>query len=443
MLRILRYLSLRFWLVCLLSLPLSFWALPRLTAWLPGIPVPAIVAGIFVLTGLGLGLVLDILGVRRIQTLIREGELWERAGIRHRAEKRYIRAIGIFDSAWISPRVARRSGSQLIDALARFYLTSESRYPGFEMAAALNLRANPGDETLALLWLGQAGAVDRNNGLSQSVLTALADAHYAHPKIGRQLIFIFLSLGRMDFSAKRLYRYFSGHGAAFTPEDEVLRAGIIELMGDDEPGSEVGPEQTLGDLRDGPGQAISDTKSSPDIIRPYFRQGRRLTARGISRGGRLLSGLARAGGRGILVVIRRLEFLGGMIWDSVREKETLRRYLRWGFMGMLGLWLMFFVWNTLSHMLKSTDQPAHRIEVRISKPLTIQVAAYLKQSHADRYVGALKKKGITARVKKTGAGGKTWYLVRVSEFTDKKSAENYGTRLKSQKIIDDFFVSNK
>jgi nicotinamide riboside kinase len=40
-------------------------------------------------------------------------------------------------------------------------------------------------------------------------------------------------------------------------------------------------------------------------------------------------------------------------------------------------------------------------------------------------------------------GGKTWFVVRVSEFADKKSADTYGRHLKQQKIIDDFFVTNK
>jgi cell division protein FtsN len=55
----------------------------------------------------------------------------------------------------------------------------------------------------------------------------------------------------------------------------------------------------------------------------------------------------------------------------------------------------------------------------------------------------LKKKGIDAVIKKVAGGGKTWFLVQVSEFTDKKSAEDYGQKLKQNHIIDDFFVNNK
>jgi len=55
---------------------------------------------------------------------------------------------------------------------------------------------------------------------------------------------------------------------------------------------------------------------------------------------------------------------------------------------------------------------------------------------------SLKKKGIEASVKKVAGGGKTWFVVRVSSFVDKKSATTYGQKLKQQKIIDDFFVNN-
>ncbi len=48
-----------------------------------------------------------------------------------------------------------------------------------------------------------------------------------------------------------------------------------------------------------------------------------------------------------------------------------------------------------------------------------------------------------ARIKQTTAGGKTWYLIHVSEFEDRESAAAYGNQLISEKIIEEFFVSNK
>ena len=116
------------------------------------------------------------------------------------------------------------------------------------------------------------------------------------------------------------------------------------------------------------------------------------------------------------------------------------------FLSIVFLWLAFFMINTLAHMFKSKTvekTSEKQLEVQVDKPFTIQVAAYLKQKHADRYVGLLKKKGIEASVKKMDGGGKTWFLVRVSQFADKNSAAEYGRQLKQEKIIDDFFVNNK
>ena len=112
-------------------------------------------AVILVLAYLILGLVLDLVGMGQVQTLIREAELWERAGMLGRARQRYLKAMAIFDSAWISARAARRTGPGLRAAAARFYLTAGINHSGFERAAVLHLLAHPGDETLALLWLGQ------------------------------------------------------------------------------------------------------------------------------------------------------------------------------------------------------------------------------------------------------------------------------------------------
>jgi len=252
----------------------------------------------------------------------------------------------------------------------------------------------------------------------------------------------------MDFSAKRLYRHFFDLGEGHSKNDEAVRAGIHKLVGQtdraDHPGEEGSSVRTLGEQRNG---EMTPKASSPDIIRPYFYQGGRLTVQGISR----LAGIGKTVIGSLFSFVILLGALARQAWNwvwtsvgnRIREKEAIRRYLRWGAVGLLGIWLTFFVWNTLSHMLKSTEQPAQRIEIKVLKPLTIQVAAYLKLSHAERYVALLKKKGISARMKKTQAGGKTWYLVRVSEFIDKKSAAEYGNRLKSKKIIDDFFVSNK
>lgn len=468
MIRILRHFSVRLWLALLVALPLSFRVMPGMNAWFPGIPAPIAAAGLLIGLGAGLGLMLDLLGTYRIRSLIREGELWERAGIRNRAEKKYIHAVRIFDSIWISPWAARRLGPLLTKVLARFYLTCGSEHPGFRMAAAMYLKANPEDETLAVLWLGQLRKEGRADTMAQSVLTALADTHFANPKLTRSLIRPFLDLSRVDFSAKRLYRNFLDHPDEGRDLSEnggkrsLYTSRIHELMGQpddpDDEGAPVVPEvpetqtslgRTLGDRLSGRHPAASDIpirdRAQHHLSRRYLEHIGRLPARGVETLAPLAGHVADA----VCFLVRRLAAWGVaslvFLRNLVREKERLGFYLRAGVMGLVGIWLMFFVWNTLTHMFKSgsPEEPAQKIDVRIPKPFTIQVAAYLKQSHADRYVAVLEEKGITADIKKTGGGGKTWYLVRISEFPDKKSAADFGNALKQKKIIDDFFVSNK
>ena len=468
--RFLRHISVRFWLVTLMALPLSFWLLPRFLPVFPTAPPLAVVVGIFAVLGAMLGLGLDFTGRYRIKGLIREGELWERAGIQNRAEKKYLQAVRVFDSVWISPWGARRLAPALIKVMARFYLTCGSAHPGFRIAAARYLIANPGDETLAVLWLRQLRKQGKADTLAQSVLTALADRYFADPKLSLQLTGPFLDLGRVDFSARRLYRNFldftdedspgSGTGENGTSREDY-QARIRELMGNPEEEELSGTivaepsrrrtllGRTLGDRLKGRHPVRSEIPirngSQPKMSRQYLRQIGRLPVRGIQ----ILSPVARGGANAgfsmvtwLLAAVKRgFAFLR----DHLRQKEKAGFYIRALFSGLLGLWLMFFFWNTLSHMLKSgsPEPPAQKIDVSIPKPFTIQVAAYLKQSHADRYVAVLEKKGIEATIKKTGGGGKTWYLVRVSEFPDKKSAADFGNRLKAEKVINDFFVSNK
>lgn len=130
--------------------------------------------------------------------------------------------------------------------------------------------------------------------------------------------------------------------------------------------------------------------------------------------------------------------------EYVKDHERVRFYLKSGMLALVGAWLLFFMAGTVSHLFKSKtiEKEKQSIVEQIPKPFTIQVAAYIKQVHADHYADILKKKGIQAFVKKVGGGGKNWFVVRVSEFEDKKSAAAYGQKLKEQKIIDDFFVNN-
>jgi len=78
----------------------------------------------------------------------------------------------------------------------------------------------------------------------------------------------------------------------------------------------------------------------------------------------------------------------------------------------------------------------------VTDPLTIQVAAYLKRVHAERYVAELRARDLDAYWQEARSRDKTWYQVRISHFPDKAAALAFGERLKREGIIDDFYVVN-
>jgi cell division protein FtsN len=78
----------------------------------------------------------------------------------------------------------------------------------------------------------------------------------------------------------------------------------------------------------------------------------------------------------------------------------------------------------------------------ITDPFTIQVAAYLKETDAKRYVEQLKENEMDAYWTRASGGGKTWYQVRVSHFKTKAEAKAFGEALKMRGVIDDYYVAN-
>jgi hypothetical protein len=342
----------------------------------------------------------------------------------------------------------------LLASLARFYLASGSRRREIQGAASAWLAQNPKDESLARFWLERIQDQDGAETSTHAILTVLADTWYADPDLCRILVDVFLDQGRMDFSARRLYRAFldmvdmPGKDKDTSHQDKVRAETIRRMMSErlDTPEPDLDCQMsepgggTLGDERvdptafihmdqDGNGQSVGLIDQTLDD----GTAGRMSalvsgTGKAVAGGDSFLSGKTGKAKHAVLTLIQ------------VRERWWGR--LRGLIIVCLGAWLLFFVWGTLSHMFeKPAEQPAQQIKIMIPKPFTIQVAAYRKKAHAEKYMATLSAEGLEPSMKVMDGGGKTWYLVRVSEFTDQKSAQVYGNRLKADRIIDEFFVT--
>lgn len=422
MIWILRNISIHLWLAVLFAIPTVFVLLLFSYPLFPGIDPVVAAAGLVVTVFLLFGAIMDTVAKRLLSRLIKEGQAWERAGLTTKAKKAYQRAVRIYDTFLLWPLFTRRAVGRICGAIARFQVNNPQDHPGFNRAFTLYVKLYPDDEDLVLPWVKQLSGRSAISAIEQDVLTRLAGRKYGNTAVTDALADIFLRLERRDYAARKLYRH-----ATEKPQAAEMLSPRIEAL--------VGEPDIEGLERQAP--EVSQTISVPKRIRI-----------------REVAGAVAARGRTALTMTGSfLSEITSRVWQSAvqvtawfKKTPKARMYLKTAFLCLACLWLTFFMVNTIAHLFKSRtveQGEAKTMEVAVPKPFTIQVAAYLKLSHADRYVAILKKKGIEAHVKKVAGGGKTWYLVRVSQFVNKKSAAEYGRQLKNKKIIDDFFVSNK
>jgi hypothetical protein len=421
----LRNFGIRLWITALAAVPACFYLMPWVSRVFSGTsPVFVLFAMVVFCYGI-VSFLMHLAGSHMIHKLIHEAEVWERAAIMNKARKKYLQAVRIYDSFLLSPLASAKMRRLLTRSVARFSLTSGREKKDFQQAVPAHLATDPLDESLAVLWLEQ---VDRNRTdsiQSQDLLTCLANIHYDNPRLLPLLTRVFLNLGRKDFSARQLFAR-----AMEAPElNTQFGQKIQALIGEPGHGLKQFPLRPFQEWEQTPG---------PPVEKSFGQGPAALVASGLKTLGRFARHLP-------VTIWDKAGFYLGRFTAVIKKQTRWRFYVKTGIMVLLCLWLVIFIYNTLTHL--QVPGPVTETQVVIEKivpkPFTIQVAAYLKDTHADHYVKTLKQKGIDARIKQTGGGGQTWYLIQVSEFEDKAGAAAYGSHLKSNGIIEDFFVSNK
>lgn len=427
MIRVLRNIGVRLWLTALFFIPLGFYLVSGLTKLFPDINPIWLLVVMMIGFILLVGFLLDMAGKKAVVALIKEGQAWERAGINTKAEKKYIRALRLYDTFLLGLFSSRQTSRKISGAIARFQLNTSVGNENFNLAAAMYLKMHPADEAMAERWLRQAQKSQNLNTLDQEVLTLLAETYYTHKTLSARITDIFQKSGRRDYAAKKLYPH-EQKSPSFAKV--YPRAGSALA----EPGETLEKQKPYSQPEVKP---VRKTKQKKKIeIGKYIQM--------VSgQAGVLIQFAARIVGSVFSFLILSVH----RVYGFVKDHERVQFYFKIGFLGFVSICLMVFIINTVSHMVKPKPAPAEKIvekmDIPVVKPFTIQVSAYLKKEFADNYVNNLKKKDIEATVKKVDGGGKTWFVVRVSEFVDKKTADSYGQQLKQQKIIEDFFVTNK
>jgi len=476
----LRHTAFRIWAAVLLGGLASLAVLPHIQAYLgleSNVLVTAVILLIFFLAA---GWASNRWALHKSDHLMAEAGTFERDGMYLEAEDAYQRAMALLDSFMISPFVRRKKAGSLGARTARFYLARSPLDSASEDFLTAYLNTNPGDGEVAQYWLHM---LESRGGLReehQELALRIGEAQPKNKSIQRMLARFYLLLERTDFPALQTYRRVcEGDDAASPQFIDELAALFIKTKRADEWALEI-YLQALAYNGDRPGFLRGLAACLHWMPATEYNRQRLQTAREYLKGidEKTLKNMA-AGFHPplspkpapkvrrrlkpddlVLHAIRTVSYLSGYtrsllgrLADPIKQTAALIRHSRKFrrvstgiLLSGLALGVGALAVNTISH-LKVTETPPAQKEPEpqvsiVSDPFTLQVAAYLKPEYAKSHVEELKKRGLDAYWSEAVRGARRWYQVRLSHFATKQSARDYGEKLKSEGVIDDYYVAN-
>jgi hypothetical protein len=476
----LKHISVRLWLTVLLGGVVCLGLLPSFQAhiglqWVL-LPVLLILGAAFLL----IGWVSNRWGLGSVERLIHEAGVYERDGMVNEAEKRFRRAVAVFDSFLISPLVKKQKTDTLTARVARFYLARARKTHDSEIFLVSYLQSNPHDEEVAENWIQQ---IESRGGLKedhQDLAYLIGSAHPKNRTIQSVLARFYLTLERTDFPALQTYR-------RVLKADQRLPVDFLKDLADLFLRERRADEWALAIYL----KAIEESDHRPELLRgiaacvrwisltdrnkPLLQQAytylegidpaeiKKMSIgfkppvpladqKAIQRPTRKRASFLQTSNAVLQTFYEDLSALpvwtyrqlcsaGRWALQSKRSRQVFTGVLLTG----LTAAVVVLVINTVGHLVKTETPVARKIEKApetITDPFTLQVAAYLKPSYARAYVEKLKKQGLDAYWREAISANKKWYQVRVSHFPDKKSARDLGESLKARGIIDDYYVAN-
>jgi hypothetical protein len=477
MLSFLRHTAFRIWAAVVLGGLLSLAVLPFFqTAF--GLENNVLIAAVILLIlFLAAGWASNRWVLHKTDHLMAEAGAFERDGMYLEAEDTFQRAVALFDSFMISPFVRRKKAGGLGARLARFYVARSRRDHASEDFLVAYLVSNPQDGEVAQHWLHQ---VESGGGLKeehQELAQRIGEAQPKNKYIQRTLARFYLLLERADFPALQTYRRVCDDDAAAPAEfiDELAKLFLKEKRADEwaldiylqalaHNGAQAGYLRGVAAcLRWMP--ASERNKHRLQIAQQYLKGIDANTLKSMAAGfnppvpprpagkirrqikpGVFLLNTARSLSDFMRSMLRGAIDRGKNAAARIRHSRNVRRAATGILLAGLALGIGGLVLNTVSH-LKVTEAPPAEKEPEpppriITDPFTLQVAAYLKPEYAKSFVQQLKNQGLDAYWSEAVSGDKRWYQVRVSHFATKQSARDFGEKLKSEGIIDDYYVAN-
>ena len=495
--------AIRIWISIFFWMLFAIWIFPLLQKvigiqWLI-IPAILLLIVIFIFAGV----IMKQIAYVRIDRLLKDVSVRERAGMVVEAGKAINDAVAIFDSFLLSPKSRMAYYDKLLIKAAQHRMSRGSKSIALDKWVFSYLDRFPEDEDAAQIWLQSALESDYVPPKYFELIGKLSKRQPGNKGLQHLLGRVYLSEGRTDFEALQVYRrILEADGYSDSNFlNELAHLLAVEGLSDEwalgiylkaYPKSPDSPQILQGIL------ACVQNISDHEHNRLLLIRARDLLAK------KTLSQADSEEIEGTLQMLQPTKKLVPMesenpltvsesnttiiptkllttkvsikhrqnqqaahiqLWHTVRKviyvivdqsRELfanvsiyIRRgnsysMLRWVVIGTILSGFMFLIVNitsTPSKNYQSEKPPSAALETK-ANPFTIQVAAFMSQSEAKKYIQKLKQHNLNVYMTEAQLRDKKWYQIRISHFTDPKEAKIFGETLKSKGIIDDYYVAH-
>jgi hypothetical protein len=189
----------------------------------------AVGPGWMILPGLGLlvaaywlsGMAFAAMGRRRLERLLGEATVWDRAGMSREVRQALAKAAATVDSFFFSPLSRRVPARRLLSQMGRFQLAQVEPGTSFDAIVGAYLHAFPRDRDAAIKWLDGVLAGRAVTRQSHDIAARIGAAHPEDTAIVRMLAQFYLAERRCDFAALQAYRQLVEAGEPLS--DTILR----------------------------------------------------------------------------------------------------------------------------------------------------------------------------------------------------------------------------
>lgn len=487
----LRHIAVRIWAAVIFWMLAAICLLPFLQAvigisWL-FIPALLLFGAVYIL----LGVVMDHIALAKLDRLLEEERIYERANMITETEKTLNAAVALFDSFFLSPKSRKAYHGKLLTRVAEYRLGRGDPQLALDRWVIAYLEHFPKDTEAARIWLQSAIKLDQIPSEHFLLITRLYQNQPDNIGLQHLLGRVFLAERRIDFEALQLYRrilnrnnysdkIFLSHLAhllavegvsdewAFDiylkaydnqPDSPEILSGILDCVR--KIGLHEGNRPLLLRARDLLSRSMGNhtdsvkieqtlrTLQSTKTMSPYEYEETLIPTQASAT--QLFPGKQRQHpskpfAEEVIRVVKRWKDRFITAFLVLLQKGKSAGLLRWTALVCICGGILFLVVNIVALLPDEEPieekEPHPKVIVEPEDPFTLQVAAYSSRDDAERYVQKLKQQNLNAYLTEAQRRDKKWYQVRISHFADHAEAKKYGEILKSKGIINDYYVAN-